>query len=70
LMVNGKDKKALNALDIPMPGGTQSAGDFATDCVAWQETTSSASHVELDAQYPTADMRWGLCATSGREWHG
>lgn len=55
--------KVLNALDFPLPLAQFSAGDLATDAFAWN---LAAVNVEGElAVYPFADMKWGLCGTSG-----
>jgi hypothetical protein len=65
MLLQCKDRKALNVLDIPMPEGTHSAEDFSSDNAAWWEMLQSPWNVDSTAERPTADMRWGLCATTG-----
>ncbi|KAF8183454.1 hypothetical protein BJ912DRAFT_928211 [Pholiota molesta] len=65
MLLQCKDRKALNVLDIPMPEGTHSAEDFSSDNAAWWEMLQSPWNVDSTAERPTADMHWGLCATTG-----
>lgn len=64
MMLESQLGTPLNALNLPMPGGLQSAGDLSSDNVAWQEAIYSRHSVQ-HYLYPGAIMRWGLCATSG-----
>ncbi|KAF8177881.1 hypothetical protein BJ912DRAFT_1063437 [Pholiota molesta] len=65
MLLQCKDRKALNVLDIPMPEGTHSAEDFSSDNAVWWEMLQSPWNVDSTAERPTADMHWGLCATTG-----
>lgn len=59
----GDGGKVLNALDFPMPLGEFSAGDIATDALAWKLALKNAEGDMV--VYPFADLKWGLCGTSG-----
>lgn len=69
-MDGGKGGKILNALQFPMPEEGLGINPFSTDSVAWRGTKGWRDCNEL-ALPPTADIRWGLAATTGalHWWH-
>ena len=62
--------KILNALQFPMPEEGLGTNPFSTDSVAWRGTKGWRDCDEMVLP-PTADIRWGLAATTGalHWWH-
>lgn len=69
-MEEGRGGKILNALQFPMPEEGLGANPFSTDSVAWCGTKGWRDCNDLVLP-PTADIRWGLAATTGalHWWH-
>jgi hypothetical protein len=69
-MEEGKGGRILNALQFPMPEEGLGENAFATDSVAWRGTKGWADCDEAVLP-PTADIRWGIAATTGAVhwWH-
>ena len=58
----------VNALSFRLPLSAIEQNTFSSDVEAWR-VTEGRPYCDDDAQYPTADMRWGLVATAGaRHW--
>lgn len=63
-----EDGAIINALSFPLPLSSIHQTPFSSDVEAWR-ITEGLPFCDEDAQYPTADMRWGLAATAGaRHW--
>ena len=69
-MEGGKGGKILNALQFPMPEEGLGDNPFSTDSATWRGTKGWAACDEK-ALPPTADIRWGIAATTGalHWWH-
>ncbi|KAF9471123.1 hypothetical protein BDN70DRAFT_901588 [Pholiota conissans] len=71
LLLKARGLKGLNVLDLPTPGGKQSAEDFSSDIAAWQEASHSVWNIETKATFPVSDTRWALISVSpcGHTYH-
>ncbi|KAF9470699.1 hypothetical protein BDN70DRAFT_901903 [Pholiota conissans] len=71
MLLKAKGMKGMNVLDLPTPGGKQTAEDFSSDSAAWRESIHSVWNIETKAGFPRADTRWVLISASpcGHTYH-
>lgn len=62
--MEGGKGKILNALQFPLPEEGLGVNPFSTESVAWRGTKGWPDCKDLELP-PTANIRWGLAATTG-----